>query len=197
VLGELTGTEKPDEVIVVGGHLDCWDKGQGAHDDGAGCMQAIEALHLLSKAGVRPRRTIRAVLFMNEENGLRGGKAYAADPARQGERHVAMIESDRGGFVPRGITTDGDSLILGKLLRWQALFASFGAGRLAQGPSGVDISPMVAKGVPGFGLDVETQRYFDYHHSDNDTLDKVNPRELELGAIAEALLCYLLSEEGL
>ncbi|MEW6510279.1 MAG: M20/M25/M40 family metallo-hydrolase [Bacteroidota bacterium] len=197
VLGEITGTERPDEVIVVGGHLDNWDKGQGAHDDGAGCVQAIEALNLLRKAGVRPRRTIRAVLFMNEENGLRGGKAYAADEARRGERHVAMIESDRGGFVPRGVTTDSDTSVLGKLLRWQPLFESFGAGRLAAGPSGVDISPMVAKGVPGFGLDVETHRYFDYHHSDNDTLDKVNPRELELGAIVEALLCYLISEEGL
>ena len=106
-----------------------------------------------------------------------------------------MIESDRGGFAPRGITTD--SLTLEKILRWRPLFDSIGAGRLDRGGNGADISPMVAKGVPGFGLDVETHRYFDYHHSDNDTLDKVNPRELELGAIAEALLCYLISEEGL
>ena len=142
-------------------------------------------------------RTIRAVMFMNEENGLRGGKAYAADTARAGERHLAVIESDRGGFAPRGFTIEGDSAILPRVRRWAALFDSLQAGELTRGYSGVDISPMVAKGVPGFGLDVESQRYFDYHHSANDTIDKVNPRELELGAIAEALLSYLLSEEGL
>ncbi len=197
VVGEITGTEKPGEVIVVGGHLDDWDKGMGAHDDGSGCAQAIEALSLLKRLGIAPKRTIRAVLFMNEENGLRGGKAYAADPARNGERHIALIESDRGGFAPRGFTIDADSTILPRTLRWQALFDSLDAGRIMKGYSGVDISPMVAKGVPGFGLDVENQRYFDYHHSDNDTIDKVNPRELELGAIVEALLSYLIAEEGL
>jgi hypothetical protein len=197
VLGELRGSERPDEVIVVGGHLDAWDKGTGAHDDGAGCVQAIEALSLLTRTGIRPKRTIRAVMFMNEENGLRGGRAYAVDPGRTGERHIALIESDRGGFAPRGFTVDADSTVLPRVLRWQALFDSLDAGRINKGYSGVDISPMVAKGVPGFGLDVENQRYFDYHHSDNDTLDKVNPRELELGAIVQALLCYLIAEEGL
>ena len=197
VMGEITGSERPDEVIVVGGHLDSWDKGSGAHDDAAGCAQAIEAVSLLKRIGLQPKRTIRAVLFMNEENGLRGGRAYAADPGRKGERHIALIESDRGGFAPRGFTIDADSTVLPRALRWQPLFDSLGAGHIARGYSGVDISPMVATGVPGFGLDVENQRYFDYHHSDNDTIDKVNPRELELGAIVEALLCYLISEEGL
>jgi hypothetical protein len=197
VVGEITGTEKPGEVIVVSGHLDDWDKGMGAHDDGSGCAQAIEALSLLRRLGIAPKRTIRAVLYMNEENGLRGGKAYAADPARNTERHIALIESDRGGFAPRGFTIDADSTVLPRTLRWQALLDSLGAGRIMKGYSGVDISPMVAKGVPGFGLDVENQRYFDYHHSDNDTIEKVNPRELELGAIAEALLSYLIAEEGL
>jgi carboxypeptidase Q len=195
VLGEIVGSEHPEEVIVVGGHLDCWDKGSGAHDDGAGCMQAIEALSLLKRLGLTPRRTIRAVMFMNEENGLRGGRAYASDHA--GEHHVAAIESDMGGFAPRGISVQGDSALFLGVSRWRPLFAMLGADKFVQGHSGVDISPTVARGVPGFGLDVENHRYFDYHHSDNDTLDKVNPRELEMGAIVEALLCYLISEEGL
>ena len=197
VIGELTGNEEPEEVIVVGGHLDAWDTGDGAHDDGAGCMQAIEALSLLKRIGVTPRRTVRAVMFMNEENGLRGGKAYAVDPRRQAEKHIALIESDLGGFAPLGFTIEGDTTVVPRVLRWKPLFDLIGMGRLVKGSSGADVSPLVAKGIPGFGLDTENQRYFDYHHSANDTIDKVNPRELELGAIAEALLCYLLSEEGL
>jgi len=197
VVGELTGTEFPNEVIVVGGHLDSWDKGTGAHDDGAGCVQAIEALHLLKTLELRPKRTIRAVMFMNEENGVRGGKGYAVAPERTGEIHVAGVESDRGGFAPRGIAVQADSTILAKVVRWRSFFEKLNAGNIIPGYSGVDISPLVEKGVPGFGLDVENHRYFDYHHSDNDTIDKVNPRELELGAIVEALLCYLIAEEGL
>jgi Zn-dependent M28 family amino/carboxypeptidase len=169
----------------------------GAHDDGAGCVQAIEALRLLKHAGIRPKRTIRAVLFMNEENGNRGGKAYVVAPERTGEKHIAALESDRGGFAPRGLSVDGDSLLVEKAKRWESLFELLNAGRIEKGGSGVDVSALVGKGVPGFGLDVESQRYFDYHHSDKDTLDKVNARELELGAIVEAVFCYLVSEEGL
>ncbi|MBM2842002.1 MAG: peptidase [Bacteroidetes bacterium] len=197
VVGEITGSEKPNEIIVVGGHLDCWDKGQGAHDDGAGCVQAIEVVNLIKKLGLRPKRTIRAVMFMNEENGNRGGKAYPDAPERSGEKHVAMIESDRGGFAPRGITVQADSSVLPKVQQWSSLFERPNAGRIQSGYSGVDVFPTVERGVPGFGLDVESHRYFDYHHSDNDTIDKVNPRELEMGAIVEALLCWLISEEGL
>lgn len=197
VVGEITGTEKPDEIIVVGGHLDCWDKGQGAHDDGAGCMQAIEALNLLKKIGVKPKRTIRAVMFMNEENGNRGGKAYPVAPERKGEKHIAAFESDAGGHTPRGFNVKGDSALLQKVLRWKPLFEMFDAGAIRLGYSGVDVSPLVETGVPGFGLVPDNHRYFDYHHSDNDTMDKVNARELELGAIVEAMLCYLISEEGL
>jgi len=197
VIGEIRGTEFPDDVIVVSGHLDAWDTGAGAHDDGAGCAQAIEALSLLKMAGVHPKRTIRAVMFMNEENGLRGGRGYVANPARNGERHVAMIESDRGGFAPRGFSIDADSSVLLRAHQWRALLDSLEAGMVVKGFSGVDVSPMVAKGVPGFGLLTEDQRYFDYHHSAKDQIEAVNPRELELGAIAEALLSYLLSEDGL
>jgi len=197
VLGQITGREKPDEVVLVGGHLDCWDKGAGAHDDGSGCMQAIEVLHLLKSAGLTPRRTVRAVMFMNEENGSRGGPAYAAHPRREQERHIAAIESDRGGFAPRGFSVDADSAVLRKVLRWRELFEALDAGDITLGGSGVDVSPLVKAGASGFGLVVENHRYFDYHHSDNDTLDKVHPRELEMGAIVKALLCYLIAEEGL
>jgi len=197
VLGELSGNEKPEEVIVVGGHLDSWDKGSGAHDDGAGCVQAIEALRLLREIGVKPKRTIRAVLFMNEENGSRGGRAYADAPGRRAERHIAAIESDGGGFTPRGFGVQGDSTLLRRVLRWQPLFDAINAGTIRPGYGGVDVSPIIDSGAAGFGLIVDHHRYFDYHHSDNDTLDKVHPRELEMGAIVEALLCYLLANEGI
>jgi Zn-dependent M28 family amino/carboxypeptidase len=197
VVGEIRGAEKPYEVIVVGGHLDSWDKGTGAHDDGAGCVQALEAVRLIKDLGLRPKRTIRAVMFMNEENGVRGGRAYPVAKERAGEKHIAAVESDRGGFAPRGISVQADSTVLPRVMQWEPLFEMLNAGRIEAGYSGVDIFPLVEKGVPGFGLDVENHRYFDYHHSSNDTMDKVHPRELELGAIVEALLCYLISEEGL
>lgn len=197
VMGELTGSEHPDEVIVIGGHLDCWDKGVGAHDDGSGCMQAIEALRLLKECGITPRRTIRAVMFMNEENGSRGGRAYAADPRRTAEHHVAAIEADRGGFTPRGFAVQADSATVERVKRWAPILEIAGAGQISAGHAGVDVSPIVNAGAAGFGLIVDHHRYFDVHHSANDTLQAVHPRELELGAIAGALLVYLLSEEGL
>lgn len=197
VLGQITGAEKPEEVVVVGGHLDCWDKGQGAHDDGSGCVQAIEAVRLLKELGVHPKRTIRAVMFMNEESGTQGGKGYVVAPRRSREHHIAAIESDRGGFAPLGFTVQGDSALISYVQQWRPLFEQIGTERIRKGSGGVDISPLAATGVPGFGLDVEDYRYFDYHHSDNDTIDKVHPRELEMGAIVEALLCYLIAEEGI
>ncbi len=197
VVGEITGSEKPNEIIVVGGHLDAWDKGQGAHDDGGGCMQAIEVVNLFKKMGVKPKRTIRAVMFMNEENGVRGGKAYPVAPERKEEKHIAALESDAGSHTPRGFSVKGDSTLLQKVLRWKPLFEMLDAGKINIGYAGVDVDPLVATGVPGFGLVPDNQRYFDYHHSDNDTFDKVHPREIEMGAIVEALLCWLISEEGL
>lgn len=195
VMGELRGLEKPDEIIVLGGHLDSWDKGTGAHDDAAGCVQAIEAIRLLKQLGFKPKRTIRAVMFMNEENGLRGGREYAREAAEMKVKHVAAIESDRGGFAPRGFSIDADSITAQKIFSWQQAFAVIGADRFTRGGSGADISPLVQQGVPGLGLVPESQRYFDYHHSDNDTIDKVNARELELGAAAMAIMAYFLSEE--
>ena len=196
VVGELKGSEKPEEVIVIGGHLDSWDKGQGAHDDGAGICQSIEVLRLLKDLGLTPKRTIRAVLFMNEENGLAGGKAYAAKD-RPGEKHIAAIETDAGGFSPRGFGVAADSTIVEKIARWSYLLKPIDADRIQKGGGGADISELGKKGVPQIGLRPDVQRYFDYHHSDSDTIDKVNERELELGAIALAILAYVLAQEGL
>ena len=195
VIGEIRGSEKPEEVIVIGGHLDSWDKGQGAHDDGAGCVQSIEALRLLKALGLKPKRTIRAVMFMNEENGLRGGRAYAAK-GRPGEKHIAALESDAGGLMPRGFGV-GDSTAYTKLVQWAPLFAPIGADRIVLGGGGADIGPLALKGVPPIGLNVDPHRYFDYHHSDNDTIEAVNERELALGAAAMAILAYVIAQEGL
>ena len=196
VVGEITGSELPDEVVLIAGHLDSWDVGEGAHDDGAGCVQAIEALRLLKHLGIRPKRTIRAVLYMNEENGLRGGHAYADEVGRQGPRHVAAIESDRGGFAPRGFYVEAGADTVASLGRWRSLFAAMGAERFEAGGGGADIGPLKKHGTLNIGLSVESHRYFDYHHTEIDTFEKVNERELELGAAAMALLAYLISEEG-
>jgi carboxypeptidase Q len=195
VLGEIVGTKKPNEVIVVGGHLDSWDKGQGAHDDGAGCIHAMEALRLINELGLKPKRTIRAVMFINEENGTRGGKAYA-DTIRGNEKHIAAIESDAGGFTPRGLGVADSSAYL-KLLPFASIFRLIGADHINYGGGGVDIDPLSDKHVPCIGLQVDGQKYFDYHHSDNDTIDKVNERELALGAAMIAMTAYLIAQEGL
>ncbi|HCA78484.1 MAG TPA: peptidase M28 family protein [Bacteroidetes bacterium] len=195
VVGELTGTENPGEIIVIGGHLDSWDIGQGAHDDGAGCVQSIEAFRILKKLGLKPKRTIRAVMFMNEENGLRGGIAYAAKD-RPGEKHLAAIESDEGGFRPRGFGI-ADSAAFRRIAPWAPLFSFFDADLIRLGGGGADISPMGPKGIPLMSMIVDTHRYFDSHHSDNDILSVVNERELAFGAAAMAILTYVMAQEGL
>jgi carboxypeptidase Q len=195
VVGELRGTEKPNEIIVMGGHLDTWDIGYGAQDDGAGCVQSIEALRILKKLGLKPRRTIRAVMFMNEENGLRGGLGYAAKD-RPGEKHIAAMESDEGGFNPRGFAIN-DTVTYAKVTPWGPLLRSFGADHITLGGGAADISPLANKGVPMIALSVDTHRYFDLHHSENDNLAAVNERELALGAAAMAILTYVMAQEGL
>ncbi len=196
VVGEIVGSEKPDDVVVVGGHLDSWDKGQGAHDDGAGCVHALEALRLIKELGLKPKRTIRVVLFMNEENGLNGGLTYAAEK-HPGERHIAAIESDAGGFSPLGFSVS-DSLALLKLQTYAPVLLPLRADHFVQGgEGGSDIGPLRRKGVVCLGLQVDGQKYFDYHHSDSDTIDKVNERELELGASAVAIVAFIIAEEGL
>jgi Zn-dependent M28 family amino/carboxypeptidase len=195
VVGEIVGSELPGEVIVVGGHLDSWDVGQGAHDDGAGVVQSIEAVSLMKRLGLRPKRTVRVVLFMDEENGGRGAAGYAAAP-RPGEKCIAGMESDSGGFAPRGFGVDGKPEVVNNIARWAYLLETIGADKIAPGGADADVEPLIAKGAVGIGLIPESQRYFDYHHSHSDTIDKVNPRELELGAIAMSILLYVIAQEG-
>lgn len=196
VIGEIRGIEKPEEIIVLGGHIDSWDKGTGAHDDGAGCVHVIEALRILKDLNLRPKRTIRAVLFINEENGLRGGNAYAENLLKS-EKHIFALESDAGGFTPRGFGITADSITFEKIRKLESFLKTIDVDRISKGGGGVDISPLGKLGVPTAGLRVDGHKYFDYHHSDNDTVDKVHPRELELGAIAIAIFVYLISELGL
>lgn len=196
LFGELTGTEKPEEIILVGGHSDSWDVGVGAHDDGAGCIQSIEALNLLKELGIKPKRTIRCVLFINEENGSMGSKEYAKYADSSGENHIAAIESDAGGFNPREFDVSSDSATLEKIQSWIPILKSANILAVEKGGSGADISRIKnAKAL--IGLRVEQQRYFDLHHSPNDVFKEINARELELGSSAIAILAYLLSEEGL
>jgi carboxypeptidase Q len=197
VIGELEGTEFPDEIIAVGGHLDSWDLGQGAHDDGAGCVQSIEALRILKAMGYQPKRTIRAVMFMNEENGLRGGVEYANQAKLKSERHVAAIESDRGGFTPRGFTVPSDPVAKAKIRGWKPLLEPYGLSDFSQEGGGADISPLAPQGVPLIGYLPDSQRYFSVHHTAEDTIDKVDKRELELGSAAMAALIYLIDQHGL
>lgn len=197
VIGELKGSEKSNEVIVVGGHLDAWDNGDGAHDDGAGCVQSMEALRLLKTMNVKPKRTIRCVLFMNEENGVKGGLKYAEWAATNQEKHIAAIESDAGGFTPRGFNATADEKKLNTLRNWQKLLKPYGIENIGSPGGGTDIGPLGKLGVPTIGFVPDSQRYFDYHHTAIDTFDKVNKRELELGAGCMSALVWLLSEYGL
>jgi len=200
VIGEIRGRERPNDVLLVGGHLDSWDVGHGAHDDGAGCVQSMDVLRYLRRLGYRPRHTVRCVLFMNEENGLRGGRKYAEEAQRKGEHHVIAIESDAGGFTPRGFTFDSDAAVFGpffeKITAFQHLLEPYGL-TLSKGGSGADIGPL--KGMKGMlsGYSPDSQRYFDYHHTAADTFDVVNKRELELGAASMAALIYLVDKYGL
>ncbi len=192
VIGEITGSEFPTEYITVGGHLDSWDLGDGAHDDGAGIVQSIEVLRLFKLNGIKPKHTIRAVLFMNEENGLRGGKKYAEEAKNNNENHIAALESDSGGFTPRGFSIDANGKNLELIKSWKSLLAPYGLHDINEGHGGADIGPLKSETITLVGYRPDSQRYFDYHHAANDTFDKVNKRELELGAASMASLVYLL-----
>jgi hypothetical protein len=188
VVGEVVGRERPEEVVLIGAHLDAWDVGQGAHDDGAGCAHVLAAARLLARSALgRPRRSVRCVLFMNEENGLRGAHAYRDAHREELGRHVLAIESDRGGGLPLGYASDavGDA---------RAVLARLWGGAPCARGGGADISPLAEFGVPLAGLYPNPQRYFDFHHSANDVLAAVHPRELELGAIALASMAWLAAE---
>lgn len=197
VIGEIRGREFPKEVIVLGGHLDAWDLGEGAHDDGAGCMQSVEVLRILKRFEIKPRRTIRVVLWMNEENGLRGGNAYAAWAKQSSEKHIAAIESDAGGFSPRGFGISGSAAQTAQFLSWKSLLSNFGAGDLHTGGGGADIGPLEPLGTALIGLEPDQQRYFDYHHTAADVFTAVNRRELHLGAAAMCSLVWLIDRHGI
>ena len=196
VIAEITGTEYPNKIIVIGGHFDSWDQGCGAHDDGAGCVQSMEVLNLFNELGIRPKRTIRCVLFINEENGSRGGKGYGKFAETDNENHIAAIESDRGGFTPLGFDVDSDSLTLNKIKSWISVLERSGIHWIKKGGSGVDVQ-YIKNSKAKIGYVPDYQRYMDVHHSANDTFESVHPRELELGAASIAIMAYLISEEGL
>ncbi len=196
VIGEITGSTYPNEVMVVGGHLDSWDLGDGSHDDGAGCVQSMDVLRLLKETGYKPKRTLRVVLFMNEENGLRGGNKYAEVARNKGENHVFALESDSGGFTPRGFSFDCSEENFQQIQSWKGLFEPYLIHLFEKGGSGADIGPLKEEGIVLAGLRPDSQRYFDHHHAENDTFEHVNKRELELGAATMASLVYLMDKYG-
>lgn len=200
VVGEIRGSENPEEIILVGGHLDSWDIGEGAHDDGAGCVQAMEVMHLFQRLSIRPKHTIRCVLFANEENGLYGATEYAKQARIKGEKHIAAIESDAGGHVPSGFRMDAAENIskasYAQVMQWRSIFASVGVWDIQAGGSAADISRLKDQGTVLFGYRPDSQRYFDYHHSAKDVFENVHRRELLLGGGAMGALVYLLDKYG-
>lgn len=197
VIGEIRGSETPDKIITVGGHLDSWDLGTGAHDNGAGVVQSMEMFRILKAIGYKPKNTIRVVLFMNEENGGRGGSKYAELAVANKENHIFALESDCGGFSPRGFAIEGSDANLAKLKSYNELLAPYMIHFFVKDYAGVDISHLKFDSLVKAGLRPDTQRYFDYHHAASDTFDAVNKRELELGAAAIASLVYLVDRNGL
>jgi hypothetical protein len=198
VIGEIRGSEFPEEVIAFGGHIDSWDLGQGAHDDGAGVVQTMEVLRLFKALEIKPKHTLRVVVFMDEEYDQRGAHAYAAEAIRKSElnieKHLAAIEADRGGFTPQGFSIDATEDHLEKIKACKALFQPYGLWSIEKGGSGVDIRDLKPLGIPLIALVTDSQRYFDYQHAAGDTFDKVNARELALGAAAIAGLVWMLDK---
>jgi Zn-dependent M28 family amino/carboxypeptidase len=201
VIGEIIGRTLPNEVVVIGGHIDSWDVGQGAHDDGGGVVVSMQAARLLLDLGLRPRRTLRVVLFTNEENGLDGGRAYGAWAARQDATHVAAIEMDAGTEHPVGFglgIVDGSDeayqRALARLRQIAVLLKPIGADQVSKGGGGGDVSPLMRSGVPGLGLRTVGEHYFDWHHSDADTVDKVSPEDLRANLAAMAVYAYILAD---
>jgi carboxypeptidase Q len=194
VIGELRGTTSPDEIVVMGGHIDSWDVGRGAMDDAGGVVVAWEAIRLLKELGFRPRRTIRVVGWTNEENGLRGGNAYRDAHRAELDRHVAAIESDAGVFKPQGFGFTGSDAAYATVQQIGRLLQGIGAGTIQRGGGGADIGPIMALGVPGMGLNVDGTRYFWYHHTDADTVDKLDPHDVALCVATMAVMAYVLAD---
>ena len=194
VMAEIVGYEMPEEVIVMGGHIDSWDVGQGAMDDGGGCVAAWAAVKLLQRLGLRPRRTVRVVMWTNEENGLRGGNAYRDAHRAELENHVLAIESDAGIFEPKGFGFSGSDAAFDLVSQIGALLEPINAGQISRGGGGADIGPIMREGVPGMGLNVDGSKYFWYHHSNADTIDKLDPREVALSVAALAVMSYVVAD---
>jgi carboxypeptidase Q len=196
VVAEIVGRERPDEVVVLGGHIDSWDVGQGAMDDGGGSVAAWEAVRLMKQLGLRPRRTVRVVLWTNEENGGRGALAYRDSHAEQLDKHVLAMESDNGAFAPHGFRFSGPDSAFAAAQKIAALLEPIGAGKMTreQDSPEADIGPLVERGVPGIGLDVDRTKYFWFHHSEGDTLDKLDPAELGRCVAAMAVMAYVAAD---
>jgi carboxypeptidase Q len=194
VMGEVVGREKPDEVVILSGHLDSWDVGQGAMDDGGGVVAAWEAVRLIQKLGLRPRRTIRAIGWTNEENGTRGGTTYRDAHRSELDKHILAVESDGGVFKPLGFGFTGSDAAFEIVRDVGRLLERIGAGQINRGGGGADIGPMMQLGVPGMGLNVDGARYFWFHHSEADTLDKLDPREVGLCVAAMAVMAYVIAD---
>ncbi|WP_047788480.1 M20/M25/M40 family metallo-hydrolase [Tenacibaculum mesophilum] len=194
VVGEIKGSEYPDKIMVVGGHLDSWDLGEGAHDDGTGIVQSLEVAYLFKKNNIKPKNTIRIVFFMNEENGLRGATEYARLTKENNELHIGALESDAGGHTPRGFSIDANERNLQLVQSWKKLLAPYGLHDITAGGGGADIGPLKDDHVTLVGYRPDSQRYFDYHHAATDTFDKVNKRELELGSASMASIVYLMDK---
>ena len=197
LIADLPGSESPDEIILIGGHIDSWDLGKGAHDDGAGCMHSLEAAWLLKELNLLPGRTLRVVFFMNEEFGLNGAREYAKQSRLNNWNHVIAIESDGGGFAPRGISVVATEEVTEKIKGFRELLEPYGIHQFSQSGSGADISRLKSDDVVLIGLRPETHRYFEFHHSTQDNLDAVNQRELEMGSATLASIIYLLDKHNI
>ncbi len=194
VIGEIRGTERPDEVVVMGGHIDSWDVGRGAMDDAGGVVAAWEGIRLLKALGLRPRRTIRVVGWTNEENGLRGGTAYRDAHRAEAGNHVLLMESDAGVFTPKGFGFTGTDAAFSIMQEIGRLLDPIGSGTITRGGGGADIGPMMELGIPGMGLNVDETKYFWYHHTDADTIDKMTPREVALCVATMAVVAYVVAD---
>lgn len=195
VVAEIKGSEKPEEIIVVGGHLDSWDLAQGAHDDGTGIVQSMEVLRIFKTLNIKPKHTLRVVLFMNEENGTKGGIKYADLAKANNEKHIFAMESDNGGFTPRGFGIQGGSAeILAKIKAFSTVLSPYGLNEIEKGSGGSDIGPLAPQGTVLLGFKPDPQRYFEYHHASNDRFETVNQRELEMGAASMASMIYLIDK---
>ena len=197
VIAQIRGSESPEKIILVGAHLDSWDLGDGAHDDGAGVVQSMEVMRLLSKDDYKPKNTIRIVLFANKENGLKGAIAYANSVKKHKEQHILALESDTGGFTPRGFSFDTDDKYYDKIIKWKTFFDPYYINHFERKGSGADVKKLKGKAKVLAGLRTDSQRYFIHQHSEMDTFDQINKRELMLGAASMTALVYLTDQIGI